>query len=222
MIAEALADRSDDVRAEAARVAHDRPSEGLRPALVAALSDLVPLVRQLAAEALARLDGSRDSASAETSEPQPATHAAEESDPPDLRLALLVAAHDGAVTMTVRELLVWLDRKILTGAALDEIEDTLIEAGLRCRPRVDDLDINGEVTLSRHEGIPEFELRSHVDALGPWTMAVRDLLRAFDRHELTSRACTEIAEALEYADLTTDRSLEEIDVEDLITIRRVD
>jgi hypothetical protein len=222
VIAEALVDRSDDVRVEAARVAHDRPSVGLRTALLAAANDSEPLVRRLAAEALARLDGSRVSASAEAKEPQPATHAVEESDPPDLRLALLVGAHNGSVTMTVRELLVWLDRKILTGAALGEIDRVFAEAGLRCHPKVDDLNINGKVTLIRHEGIPEFEIRGHVDALGPWTMSVRDILRAFDRHKLTLRARTEIAEALQYADLTAVPPLASVGSDDQLTIQRAE
>lgn len=221
LIATALADASNDVRVEAARIAHDRPSEGLRPALRAAADDSEPFIRQLATEALARLDGSARPASADTSEPEPVPHAAEDSDPPDLRLALLVAAHHGAVTMTVRELLQWLDRKILTGAAMDEIEDTLADAGLRCHPKIDDLEINGELTLIRHESIPEFELRAHVDALGPWTMSVRDLLRAFDRHKLTPRARTETAEALEYADLTTTPAIAGVGPDDQITITRV-
>lgn len=222
LVAQGLADPSDDVRVEAARVAHDRPSEGLRPALRAATNDWEPFIQQLATEALARLDGSSRPTRANASEPEPVPHAAEESDPPDLRLALLVAAHHGAVTMTVRELLQWLDRKILTGAALDEVEDTLTEAGLRCHPKVDDLDINGDVTLIRYDCIPEFELRARVDTLGPWTMSVRELLRAFDRHKLTPRARSEIAESLEYADLTTAPSLAAVGADDQLTIRRVE
>jgi hypothetical protein len=220
LIAESLADPSDEVRVEAARSAHDRPSEQLRHALSVAAGDKQPLVRQLANEALARLDESPRSVRDPAQDPEPTAHAAEESDPFDLRLALLVASHHGAVTMTVKELLQWLDRKILTVAALDEIEDILTDAGLRCQPRIDDLDINGDVTLVRHEGIPEFELRAHVDTFGPWTMPMHDLLHAFDRHKLTSRARTEIAEALEYADLETEPSLTVVGADDQITISR--
>ena len=52
--------------------------------------------------------------------------------------------------------------------------------------------------------------------------SLRDLLRAFDRHKLTSRALTEIGEALDYTDLATDPPFETVDADDQITIRRTE
>ena len=46
------------------------------------------------------------------------------------------------------------------------------------------------------------------------------MLRSFDRSRLTDRARIEIMEALEYADLTTDPPIDEVDPERNITIRR--
>lgn len=152
--------------------------------------------------------------------PCPLPHAIDESDPADLVLALNVAAHHGEVSATLRELLELLGRKRITDAALDDLEDLLDDAGVRTHARLDRLQLDSELRLSRDHAIPEFELRAHVDASGPWSMPLQDLLRAFDRSRLTDRAGAEITEALEYVDLISDPPIESAEAHDTVTIRR--
>lgn len=223
MLVAALSDPSADVRIEAVHEVELRATEHLREPLIQALNDPHRLVRERAAHAIARLDGqttatAHESAPAGLSEPSP--HAIDDNDPPDLLLALNVSAHHGEIVLSVRELLEVLGRKKLTQAARDELEDIIDDAGLSCSPHVDKLDFDGQIQLTRQEVIPEFALRAHVDASGPWTLPVEDLLRAFDRSNLTARARTEIAEALEYVDLTAEPSMSEVEANDDIVIRR--
>jgi len=129
-----------------------------------------------------------------------------------------VAAHHGEISVSVRELLDVLGRKRRTSAAVEAIETMLMDAGLRAEPSPRKLDISGELRLIRTEVIPEFEIRAHIDASGPWRLPARDVLRAFDRS--TDRTRIEIAEALEYADLVTDPPVRSVEPDGQITIRR--
>ncbi len=221
LLTAALRDASEDVRLEVARWLETRETLRLREPLQQALEDPNEFVRESAAHSLGEIetaDGAAGESRAELRGPEP--HAIDESDPADLVLALNVAAHHGEVSATVRELLELLGRKRLTDAALDDLEDLLDDAAVRAHSRLDQLQLDDSVRLTRDHVIPEFELRAHVDSSGPWTMPVHDLLRIFDRSKLTDRARTEITEALEYADLTTDPPIDDIGPDDRITIRR--
>jgi hypothetical protein len=220
VLAAALSDPSEDVRVEAARRSQLGSSEVIHEAMTAALQDSHPEVRASAEMSVAQWAAATAPDVSTVADAPPLPHAIDDADPPDLVLALNVAAHRGAITVSVHELLEVLGRKRLTGAAVDAIETVLDEAGLRADPSPRKLDISGALRLTQTHVIPEFSIRAHIDASGPWTLPVRDVLRAFDRSRLTDRARIEIAEALQYADLVTDPSVSTVGVDGQITIRR--
>jgi HEAT repeat protein len=236
-LVKALADPDEDVRYEAIRALEDRLTPELREPLLGATKDSVPDVRSVAVEALATLAAqeAETAAGAYKPAPPPPPQPPEEDDvtppvvptlrdhdPADLVLAMEVSTNDGILDMTVRELLAVLDRQRLTDAALDELEQTLYDAGLRSDPEVEDLDLDRSVRLTRQEVIPEFELRSHVEQSGPWTLRVEDLLRAFDRSKLTDRAREDIDDALDYAGLSCNPSIRSVERDDSVTLSRAD
>jgi HEAT repeat protein len=215
----ALHDPSDDVRLEAARRVEIGSSEVLDEAVITATRDLHPEVRAAAERSVAQpLPPPQEATIVPVDSPLP--HAIDEADPPDLVLALNVAAHRGEITVSVHELLDLLGRKRLTSAAVEAIEAVLYDAGLRAEPSLRKVDISGRLRLIQTDVIPEFAIRAHVDASGPWTLTVLDLLRAFDRSRMTDRARIEIAEALDYADLAPDPSISSVTTEGQITICR--
>jgi hypothetical protein len=233
MLVYALRDTDEDVRYEVIHALEDRLSPELREPLLRAAKDSAADVRGVAVRALSVLaereaegeaHGGSTSSAPEPPEVEEITplNASEPSDhdPADLVLAVQVSANHGMLEMTVRELLAVLDRERLTQAALDDLDHTLYDAGLDSDPRVDDLDLNGSVRLTRHEVIPEFELRVHVDHSGPWTLPVVDLLRAFDRAKLTDRARADIADALQYSGLTCQPPVQSVGHDDSITLSR--
>ncbi|HTZ62765.1 MAG TPA: HEAT repeat domain-containing protein [Solirubrobacteraceae bacterium] len=227
MLAQALDDSDEDMRYEAVRALENRLDPEVREPLLRAAKDTASDVRSAAVRALGALAAQTGDDTSAGTAPPPAT--AKESrptsrlsdtDPADLVLALQVSANHGAMGVPVRDLLAVFHRERLTQAARDDLDHTLYDAGLHCDPDVDGLELNGLARLTRHEVIPEFELRAHVEHSGPWTLPVADLLRAFDRTKLTGRARTDIAGALEYSGLACDPSIQIVEWDDSITLSR--
>lgn len=222
-ILDALTDRAAEVRIEAIRAAAPIGSERATRALTAASQDANREVARQATIVLAGLKA-RTVSSASAMNPsehrRPLNHAVDEDDPEDLALALLVSAHHGRLRTDVRDLLDVLKRGRLTMDARDEIVQVLENAGLVSSPSIDDVGIGDDIELVQVEVIPEFALRAHIDHDGPWTLSVGDLLRMFDRVNLTDAAREQLAEALDYVDLTASPRVDQLSTQGEVTVAR--
>jgi hypothetical protein len=140
--------------------------------------------------------------------------------PPGYALAQRVEHEGGLLEISARELLALFGRQRLTGAAIGKLEETLSQAGLGCQPRVARLALDGTVRITRDREVPEFRLRSRVDAEGPQSLTASELMECFKRRRLSDAARGEIDASLRYVGLQTDPHMLRLGKHDVVAVSR--
>jgi hypothetical protein len=138
--------------------------------------------------------------------------------PPDYVLSTRAALNGGSIDLSARELLQIFGRQHLTDKARDDIDKTLRDGGLRCQPQASRLLIDDRVRVTREKEVPEFHLRAEVDADGPVTKTMPELVHLFGHRRLTDKTRDEIEKCLRYVGLSADPRVMRADKDGIVVV----